>query len=79
MPKKKKDQTPKQPMYGEGWVEPEFTSYDEAKRRYTGGVGDYKTLLDLIKSSYSIEITLLNIEKAIIINYIDLYRALGKR
>jgi len=54
-------------------------SYEEARRRYIGGIGEYKTLLDLVKVMFSLKINILNLEKAVILTYVDLYRALGKK
>ncbi len=54
-------------------------SLEEAKRRFIGGVGEYKTILDLTKSQFSLQINIINLEKGLILTYIDLYRALGKK
>jgi multidrug efflux system outer membrane protein len=54
-------------------------SLEEAKRRFVGGIGEYNTLLDLTKAKFSMEINILNIEKGIILSYIELYKSIGKR
>ncbi len=73
------DTLKKQKKYLEQSLLASEKSFNEAKRRYVGGVGEYKTLLDLAKAGSSLKINIINMEKGIILAYIDLYRALGKR
>ncbi len=71
------DSIKKQKVFLNNSLEAAKRSYDDAQKRYINGIGYFKTINDLRKSIFSTENNIVNLDKALIFAYIELYVALG--